>query len=156
MFVFLFRKQHTNTARVKLIAVVHFSTFLDKNRIKVMQQIAGALMWGTSGCRGYVYLQIKPSVLLKQYLPGFFRYTSAVKPWVQPSLYCVNLPSFSQDSISFLPPPNTPIRVAICFAQLTRQMLQLMVANIAGNNVSVAPRPPCRFAKPRKSHGNQR
>lgn len=63
---------------------------------------------GASGCRGYVYLQIKPSVL-KQYLPGLFRYTSAVKPWVQPSLFCVNLPSFSWDSISFLPPPNTPI-----------------------------------------------
>lgn len=56
-----------------------------------------------------------------------------MKPWVQPSLYCVNLPSFSPDAIFFLPPPNTPIYAPICSAQLTSKMWLLMVANIAGN-----------------------
>lgn len=71
---------------------------------------------GAGGCRGYVYLQIKPSVL-KEYLPDPFRCISAVKPWVQPSLYCVNLPSFTWDSISFIRPTNTPIHVTVCSAR---------------------------------------
>ena len=104
---------------------------------------------GGSGCRGYVYLQIKPSVP-KQYLPGLFRYTSAVKPWVQPSLYCVNLPSFSRDSISFLPPPNTPIHAphSLC-TRANKRDVAIDGGSVAGNKClcsgSVSPRPPRSF-----------
>lgn len=108
-----------NIPRGKLKSHIIFPTFSDKNSwIQMIQKIDLALMWGGSGCREYVYLQIKLSVL-KQYLPGLFRYSSAVKPWVQLSLYSVNLPSFRSDSISFLPPPNTPIHIPIRSAQLT-------------------------------------
>lgn len=118
----------TNTWRVKLKSHIFFHLFPDKKSKNTddPKDSCGPHVGG-SGCREYVYLQIKLSVL-KQYLPGLFRYTSAVKPWVQPSLYCVNLPSFSPDSISFLPPPNTPIHIPIRSAQLTRKMLLLMVA----------------------------
>lgn len=127
----------------------------------MIQKTDLALMWGGSGCREYVYLQIKLSVL-KQYLPGLFRYSSAVKPWVQLSLYCVNLPSFRPDSISFLPPPNTPIHIPIRSAKLTTQMLLLMVAKQLETNVfvrSFSETPLRRFGKnlkrDRKSKGAQ-
>ncbi len=110
---------------------------------------------GASGCRGYVYLQIKPSVP-KQYLPGLFRYTSAVKPWVQPSLYCVNLPSFREDSISFPPPPNTPIHIPHSLCTANKQDVAIDGGNIAGNKClcSVFLRdPPVVCDKPRKSRG---
>ena len=96
---------------------------------------------GASGCRGNVYLQIKPCAL-KQYLPGLFRYASAVKPWVQPSLYSVNLPSFSGDSISFLPPPNTPIHPPARSAPLSSEMLPVMVAIMLQTNAFVPGDPP--------------
>lgn len=120
-----------------------------KNRNKSDPADSSGPHVGGSGCRGYVYLQIKPSVP-KQYLPGLFRYTSAVKPWVQPSLYCVNLPSFSRDSISFLPPPNTPIHAphSLC-TRANKRDVAIDGGGVAGNKClcsgSVSPRPPRSF-----------
>lgn len=118
---------HTNSQRVKLMQSHIFPPFQIETRNKCDAGDSSGPHMGAGGCRGYVYLQIRPPVQ-KQYLPGPFRYASAVKPWVQPSLCCVNLPSFSGDSISFLPPPNAPIHILIRSAQLTSKMLQMMVA----------------------------
>lgn len=37
-----------------------------------------------------------------------FRYTSRMKKWVWPSLYCVNSPSFTQDTTGFISPQTPP------------------------------------------------
>lgn len=82
-----------------------------------------------------------------------------MKPWVQPSLCCVNLPSFSPDTISRLPPPNTPIYASICSAQLTSKMWLLMVASIVGNKCLCALfwwRPPQSFWQTSKETQNQK
>lgn len=104
-------------------------------RIKVIEKIVRGLLWvcwwqglcisaDKTFCSGTVFA--RP-----------FRYASTMKTWVQPSLYRVNLPSFSRDSISFISPPNTPIHTAIRPAQPTNKMLQPMVATVGNKYVAL-------------------
>lgn len=56
-----------------------------------------------------------------------FRYTSSMKKWVWPSLFCVNLPSFTQDTIGFISPPNTPIHMPRGSVHLTNETKLLLI-----------------------------
>lgn len=66
-------KNFTQTLKELNWSPTFFHPFLiKKNKNKSDPRDSSGPHVGASGCRGYVYLQIKPSVP-KQYLPGLFR-----------------------------------------------------------------------------------
>lgn len=62
-----------------------------------------------------------------------FRYTSATEKQLRPSLFRVNLPSFTQDAISFISPPNTLIHTLHSCVWMTNQTKLLLMRKKDGN-----------------------